>query len=124
MGTIAVGVGIALSVATMGVFLQRRPQVLARLRNDGPALAPGPPAGSPPMPEPLQLPPPRRTALTAGELRVVALLADGRAPKQISGDLGIAISTVRSHLKAAKRKTGTRTLTELVGLFVTQDGQL
>jgi hypothetical protein len=31
---------------------------------------------------------------------------------------------VRSHLKAAKRKTATRTLTELVGLFVSQDGQL
>ncbi len=123
VGTIAVGVGIALSVATMGVFLQRRPQILARLREDGLTLTGAPTAGAP-MPEPLQLPPPPRTALTAGELRVVALLADGRAPKQISGDLGIAISTVRSHLKAAKRKTGTRTLTELVGLFVTQDGQL
>ena len=124
VGTIAVGVGIALSVATMGVFLQRRPEILARLRADGLSLPPAPPAGRPAAPEPLQLPPPRRTALTAAELRVVALLADGRAPKQISGDLGIAISTVRSHLKAAKRKTGTRTLTELVGLVVTQDGQL
>jgi DNA-binding CsgD family transcriptional regulator len=124
VGTIAVGVGIALSVATMGVFLQRRPEILARLREDGPSLTPAPPAGHPAAPEPPQLPPPRRTALTAAELRVVALLADGQAPKEISGDLGIAISTVRSHLKAAKRKAGARTLTELVGLFVTQDGQL
>ena len=124
VGTIAVGVGIALAVATMGVFLQRRTEILDQLREDGPSLPPAPPARGPAAPEPLQLLPPGRTALTAAELRVVALLAEGRAPKQISGDLGIAISTVRSHLKAAKRKTGTRTLTELVGLFVTQDGRL
>lgn len=121
VGTIAVGVGIALSVATMAVFLRRRPQILVRLReNASPPMAAVAAARDPPS-EPA---PAGRTPLTPAELRVVALLANGRAPKQICGDLGIALSTVRSHLKAAKRKTRTRTLTELVGLFVTHDGAL
>lgn len=125
VGTIAVGVGIALSVATMAGFLRRRAEILVALRNRG-AAGPAPPASAMPQ-EPAEqprLPPPRRTPLTPAELRVVALLAAGRAPKQISADLGVAVSTVRSHLKAAKRKTQTRTLTELVGLFVTEDGAL
>lgn len=125
VGTVAVGVGIALSVATMGGFLRRRAEILARLREDR-APVPVPPVSreSEAPPEQRRLPVARRTPLTAAERRVVSLLAAGRAPKQISADLGVALSTVRSHLKAAKRKTQTRTLTELTGLFVTQDGAL
>lgn len=124
VGTIAVGVGIALSVGTMAVFLHRRPRIVARLREEAapPMSAVGAATAAPGAPR--RLPPAHRTPLTPAELRVVSLLAEGRAPKQISGDLGIALSTVRSHLKAAKRKTRTRTLTELVGLFVTADGAL
>ena len=52
-------------------------------------------------------------ALTEAEAEVVRLLASGLAPKQIAHMRGVALSTVRSQLKRAKRKTGARTLAEL-----------
>lgn len=123
LGTVAVGVGIALCVATLADFLQRRPQILSQLReNDLPL---GPPRRAPgAQPAQRLLMPAPRTPLSASELKVVALLAAGRAPKQAAADLNVAVSTVRSHLKAAKRKTHARTLTELVGLFLVEDGRL
>lgn len=123
LGTIAVGVGIALCVATLADFLQRRAQILIQLREHRVPLGPEhrPPAARPAQRRLMAAP---RTALSAAELKVVALLAAGRAPKQAAADLGVALSTVRSHLKAAKRKTHARTLTELVGLFVFEDGRL
>jgi len=48
---------------------------------------------------------------------------DARQSKS-AAELDVAVSTVRSHLKAAKRKTHARTLTELVGIFVIEDGRL
>lgn len=57
-------------------------------------------------------------ALTSREREVVALLAKGLAPKQIAMQRGISLATVRSVLKMAKRKTGARTLSELVGLSI------
>jgi len=123
LGTVAVGVGIALIVATLADFLQRRAQILMQLREDDVPLDPShrQPAAKPS--KRLLMPAPRM-ALTAAELKVVSLLAAGRAPKQAAADLDVAVSTVRSHLKAAKRKTHARTLTELVGLFLMEDGRL
>jgi len=134
LGTVAAGVGIALSVATLAGFLQRRPHILKQLREHG---LPLDPSHRPPDTQPASysnaphsrrsqrlLMPAPRTALSPAELRVVALLAAGRAPKQAAADLGVSVSTVRSHLKAAKRKTHARTLTELVGLYVIKDGRL
>jgi len=122
-GTVGAGVAIALAVVTLVVFLHRRPQVLSQLRANDVLL--GPPRrrrdrGS------VQrlLEPAPRTPLSPAELQVVTLLAAGRAPKEIAADLYLALSTVRSHLKAAKRKTHARTLPELVGLFVLEDGRL
>ena len=123
LGTVAVGVGIALSVATLADFIHRRPQILRRLREDGTPDA-SPHGQRTPEPSPRLLVPAPRTALSAAERRAVALLAAGRAPKQAAADLGVTVSTIRSHLKAAKRKTHARTLTELVGLFVVEDGRL
>ena len=57
------------------------------------------------------------TALSAAERRVLALLAAGRAPKQVARELDVALATVRTHIASAKRKTGARTLEQLVGLF-------
>jgi len=122
-GTVAVGVGISLSVATLGDFLHRRPQVLMQLRESGLALDPAT-RPSTALTAQRQLLPAARIPLSPAELRVVTLLAGGRAPKQVAADLKIAVPTVRSHLKAAKRKTHARTLSELVGLFITEDGQL
>jgi len=56
--------------------------------------------------------------LTRCERRVLELLAQGLAPKQAAWHLHVAITTVRSHIAAAKRKTGARTLHQLVGMFV------
>ena len=122
-GTVAAGIGLALPVAVAAGFLHRRPQILAELRERDPLLgaAPEPAAGERVRRE---LPPAPRTALSRAELQVVSLLAAGRAPKQIAADLGVKIATVRSHLKLAKRKTHARTLAELVGLFVVEDGRL
>jgi DNA-binding CsgD family transcriptional regulator len=123
VGTVAVGLGIALSVATLADFLHRRPLILRQLRGDGVAAASPDAVPGRERPQRLLSPAPR-TALSPAELKVVELLAGGRAPKQAAADLGVAVSTVRSHLKAAKRKTHARTLTELVGLFVVEDGRL
>lgn len=124
IGTIAVGVAIALSVSTLAVFLQRRPNVIARMRERDQLLLGPQPAIRPRRPAQRQLPRAPRTKLSPAELRVVALLAAGRVPKQIAAELGVAVPTVRSHLKAAKRKTHVRTLSELTGLFIVEDGNL
>jgi DNA-binding CsgD family transcriptional regulator len=122
IGTVSVGVGIALSVATLAGFLRRRTQIIQQLRHDDLLLAAARSSGEATRPRELVRAP--RETLSPAELRVVTRLAAGRAPKQIAAELGVAVPTVRSHLKAAKRKTHARTLTELVGLFVLEDGQL
>ena len=55
--------------------------------------------------------------LTCSERRVLTLLAQGLAPKQAAWELHVAISTVRSHIASAKRKSGARTLQQMVGAF-------
>ena len=55
--------------------------------------------------------------LTRSERRVLTLLAQGLAPKQAAWELHVAISTVRSHIASAKRKSGARTLQQMVGAF-------
>lgn len=65
--------------------------------------------------EPLAPPKPAATALgalSASELRVLALLAKARANKVIARDLGISESTVKVHVKAILRKTGSRNRTD------------
>jgi DNA-binding CsgD family transcriptional regulator len=51
--------------------------------------------------------------LTPAEIRVVEGLAAGKAPKELAHDWGVKITTVRTHIKHAKRKTGARTVPEL-----------
>lgn len=60
--------------------------------------------------------PPPRSRLTPSEAHVVAGLADGLAPKEIAHAAGVSITTVRTHLAHAKRKTGAKTLRELASL--------
>jgi DNA-binding CsgD family transcriptional regulator len=52
--------------------------------------------------------------LSLGELRVVELLAQNLANKEISNRLGLSVSTVKFHLSNVYRKTGTRNRAELV----------
>lgn len=55
-------------------------------------------------------------SLTARELEVRDLLAEGLADKQIATRLAISVKTVEKHVSAMLRKTGTRNRTMLVGL--------
>jgi DNA-binding CsgD family transcriptional regulator len=122
-GTIAAALGVALSMAVLARSLREAPA--ERLQAD--QALPGPVArpaalldktvgdGTEPAPS---------EPLSPSELRVVELLAAGDAPKEIAVDLGIAVATVRTHLKRAKRKTGARTLSELAGAYVAAEGRL
>ena len=56
--------------------------------------------------------------LTNAEARVCALLVAGRRLEQIATELGIKHETARTHLKAAFRKTGARSQTDLVRLVL------
>jgi PAS domain S-box-containing protein len=55
-------------------------------------------------------------ALTARELQVVGLVAMGRRAHEIANELGIAPSTVRSHVRRAMRKVGARSQAQLVAI--------
>lgn len=70
-----------------------------------------------------QLPPGSvpRPALTRAEVRVVEGLASGRAPKQLAHEWQLSLTTVRSHIKHAKRKTGAKTVPELAALAARPD---
>jgi DNA-binding CsgD family transcriptional regulator len=59
----------------------------------------------------------RLAALTPAEVAVLELLAAGQAPKQAARKLSVSLATVRSHIAAGKRKTGARTLEQLVGIY-------
>jgi two-component system nitrate/nitrite response regulator NarL len=58
----------------------------------------------------------RPAVLTSKEHLVVRGLARGRAPKQLAGDCGVSLATIRCHIQSAKRKTSARTLPELVAI--------
>ena len=53
-------------------------------------------------------------ALSPRETQVMQLAAAGKMNKQIAGDLGISLVTVKIHRGAAMRKMGARTLADLV----------
>lgn len=52
--------------------------------------------------------------LTEAERAVVMMLRDGLLPKQIARQRGSSLATVRTQIKHAKRKTGARTLNDLI----------
>lgn len=60
----------------------------------------------------------RLFALTGADARVLELLLGDHSPRQIAGQLGISIATVRSHLAALFAKTDTRRQSELVRLAI------
>ncbi|HVK83137.1 MAG TPA: helix-turn-helix transcriptional regulator [Kofleriaceae bacterium] len=60
-------------------------------------------------------------ALTAREHAIVRLAALGKANKLIAYELGLAESTVGTHLASAMRKLGARSRVELVGLIAQLD---
>jgi DNA-binding CsgD family transcriptional regulator len=58
----------------------------------------------------------RLFGLTPAEARVLALLLDDCRPSEIAAELGISITTVRTHLKSLFAKTETRRQSELIAL--------
>lgn len=56
----------------------------------------------------------RTARLTAREIEVVQLIADGRSNKQIARDLDVSIKTVETHRASAMRKTGVRSAADFV----------
>jgi DNA-binding NarL/FixJ family response regulator len=58
--------------------------------------------------------PPGAMELTARELDVLRLLADGRQPKQIAPILGIALPTCRAYIKTLLQKLGAHSALEAV----------
>ena len=59
------------------------------------------------------------SALTPREIEVVGHVAMGQRAQEIARDLGVAESTVRSHIRNAMRKSGARTQAQLVALVCT-----
>lgn len=59
-----------------------------------------------------------RYRLTPAEARLLALLADGASPAEISAQLEVSLHTVRAHLRHLFDKTGARRQSELVRLFL------
>ena len=58
--------------------------------------------------------------LSKRQERVLALIAAGRADKQISQELGISVHTVRSHLERIYRQHGLHSRSEAVAAWLTQ----
>ncbi len=56
--------------------------------------------------------------LSPRELEIVGLVAMGLRAHEIAGELGIERSTVRTHLRNALRKTGSRSQAQLVALVL------
>jgi DNA-binding CsgD family transcriptional regulator len=110
-----------LAVLLLRRFLHAAPTILQDVWAGRPAMALTPQlAAAAGGGVPAALPRADPAALTAGlsdaERGVVRLLVVGMAPKQAAAELGVALSTVRSHIASAKRKTGSRTLHQLVAI--------
>lgn len=121
---IAGAVGVLLAAVANTVF-GGLGEHMRGLRHGEPATTPGMTALLARSPVLLTLPPARahvtcashaQSALTPAEREVVALLAQGHRPKQIALLRGVALSTIRSQIQAAKRKTGSRTIDQLVAI--------
>lgn len=80
----------------------------------------GPPArvtgasGRPLAPTPLHRRPTGVDALSAREVEVLSLVAEGRSNRDIGADLGLSALTVKSHLARISRKLGTGDRAEMV----------
>ena len=88
----------------------RRPARRGRRASTAPSLPPGRRArrrSRPPLPE-----------LTAREVSVLKLVADGRTNRLIGEELGLSALTVKSHLARISRKLGTGDRAELVAISI------
>jgi DNA-binding CsgD family transcriptional regulator len=116
-------VGALLASVTNSTFSQL-PMTVAELRRGAPASSPAmtalfaerPLAELPRTAPSLPAFEPAAAPLTSTERAVVQQLAEGHSPQEIAQLREVKESTIRSHLKSAKQKTGARTLAHLVVL--------
>ena len=64
-----------------------------------------------------------RYGLTAREVRVALLIAEGHVVKDVSAILEVSIFTVRAHLRRIFMKTGVNRQAALVRLLLTDGGK-
>lgn len=105
-------------------FIARVPNILSDVRDGAPAFSEplrDAMLRAPAQPRALMPGSPPHAALSPTERRVVEALAMGRRPKQIAAESRIALTTVRTHIRHAKLKTGARTLRELAALTARPD---
>jgi DNA-binding CsgD family transcriptional regulator len=133
-GDLGVALGLVVSAPVSATLILALRWLLLRFVNGADGMVGAWRAGAPTLTPGLSLaisaPPARlelrrgaepRAGLTATEIEIVEALARGRSAKQIAHDREIALSTVRTHIRNAKRKTGARTLRELAGLTAHPD---
>ena len=63
-----------------------------------------------------------RYGLTPAECRVTMLLLDGKAPKEIAGEAGVTIDTVRSQIRSIFGKTGVNRQSDLIRILLDSAG--
>lgn len=61
--------------------------------------------------------------LTPRQLQIIALSASGYTGSEISGEIYLSLHTVRNYIKAAKKRTGARNLSQMVAWCI-RDGLL
>ncbi|MBC7705380.1 MAG: helix-turn-helix transcriptional regulator [Rhodoferax sp.] len=61
----------------------------------------------------------RTHQLSLAESTVLRRLCDGSLPEQIAQENGVAISTIRTQISSVRSKTGTRSISELIGRLTT-----
>lgn len=117
-----VGLGL---VRVFARYLANVEPVLEALRWGAPALTPALTQAIARGAAPFALPPApsRLTSLTPTERKVVQGLAGGSTPKQLARSWGVSLTTVRTHIRHAKRKTSARTLAELSAMAAHADWQ-
>lgn len=54
------------------------------------------------------------SSLTPRQLEIIALSASGYTGTEISGEIYLSLHTVRNYIKAAKKRTGARNLSQMV----------
>ena len=118
VGNVAAAVPLMLLRQRFDRVIADAPQTLQDIHEGAPAFTPALARAIAPERQALPAAPPD---LTPAERRVVDALANGLTPQQIAFDQDVSLSTIRTHIKHAKRKLGARTLPELAGMTARPD---
>lgn len=118
VGNVAAAVPLMLLRQRFDRVIAEAPQTLQDIHEGAPAFTPA--LAYAIAPERLALPA-ARPDLTPAQRRVVEALANGLTPQQIAFGQDVSLSTIRTHIKHAKRKLGAQTLPELAAMTARPD---